>query len=314
MKVLVPDTYKGALPVIEGVEIVVLPARELVPEEHIDADVFVAWAQPEEVLRDAAARMKDLRLVQGFQAGPDGVLAAGFDPRVPICSGVGLHDGPVAEHALGLTIALLRNLPLALARQAERQWDGRLGGTLRPRAYDGRVTTLDGANVVIWGFGSIAATLAPLLTALGAHVTGAARTAGERHGYPVVDDAGLAEILPTTDILIMILPHSTETAAALNADRLAQLRQGALVVNVGRGTTIDEEALVAALESGHVAGAALDVTAVEPLPADSPLWSAPNLILTPHTAGGRPRGADVFLANQIAALRADRPLRNFIPR
>jgi phosphoglycerate dehydrogenase-like enzyme len=314
MKVLVPDTYKGALPVIEGVEIVVVPAREPVPEEHVDAEVLVAWGQPAAVLRDAAERLTDLRLVQGFQAGPDVVLAAGFDPRVPICSGVGLHDGPVAEHALGLTLALLRHLPLALHRQAERQWDGRLGGTLRPRAYDGRVTSLDGANVVIWGFGSIASTLAPLLTALGARVTGVARSAGERSGDLVVDESGLDELLPDTDVLVMILPHSNATSAALNAARLAKLKQGALLVNVGRGTTVDEEALVAALESGRLAGAALDVTAVEPLPADSPIWGAPNVILTPHTAGGRPRGADRLLASQIAALRTDRPLRNLIAR
>ncbi len=121
-------------------------------------------------------------------------------------------------------------------------------------------------------------------------------------------------MLADTDVLVMILPHSDATSAALNADRLARLRQGALLVNVGRGTTVDEEALVAALESGRLAGAALDVTAVEPLPADSPLWAAPNLILTPHTAGGRPRGADRLLTSQIAALRADRPLRNLIPR
>ena len=145
-------------------------------------------------------------------------------------------------------------------------------------------------------------------------VTGVARSAGERNGYPVVDESSLDDVLADTDVLVMILPHSDATSAALNADRLARLRQGALLVNVGRGTTVDEEALVAALESGRLAGAALDVTAVEPLPADSPLWAAPNLILTPHTAGGRPRGADRLLTSQIAALRADRPLRNLIPR
>ncbi|MFT3887609.1 MAG: NAD(P)-dependent oxidoreductase [Arachnia sp.] len=314
MKVLVPDAYRGALPIIEGVEIVVVPTREPIAEEHLDAEVLVAWGQPQAVLRDAAQRLTDLRLVQGFQAGPDVVVSAGFAPEVPICSGVGLHDGPVAEHALGLTLALLRNLPLALRRQAERQWDGRLGGTLRPRAYDGRVTTLDGANVTIWGFGSIGSTLAPLLSALGARVTGVARSAGERHGYPVVDEAGLDALLPETDVLVMILPHAAETRSALSAERLARLRQGALLVNVGRGTTVDEDALVRALESGHLAAAALDVAATEPLPADSPLWVAPNLLLTPHTAGGRPRHADRLLTSQIAALRAGRPLRNVVPR
>ncbi|MGO2668156.1 MAG: NAD(P)-dependent oxidoreductase, partial [Microbacterium gubbeenense] len=117
-----------------------------------------------------------------------------------------------------------------------------------------------------------------------------------------------------TDVLIMILPGVAATQNALGAERLAQLPDHAYVVNVGRGTTIDEDALVDALDSGSIAGAAIDVTAVEPLPADSPLWDAKNLILTPHAAGGRADlGANLIHENLAAYLDGTR-IKNVVER
>ncbi|GAA3875595.1 NAD(P)-dependent oxidoreductase [Tessaracoccus defluvii] len=310
MKIVVPDAYVGPSPVVDGAEVVHVPAKAAVPDEHLDAEVLVAWGQPGWVLADAAARMPRLRLVQGLMAGPDLVLGAGFADDVALCSGVGGHDGTVTQHALGLTLALVRNFPLAFQRMQERRWDGSLGGAMRDRAHDGRITGLDGARVAVWGFGSIAATLSPVLTALGAEVTGIARTAGERHGYPVVAEDDIAELLAATDVLIMILPGNESTRHALNAERLAQLAPGALLVNVGRGITVDQEALEAALRSGRLAGAAIDVTEPEPLPSDSPLWDLPTLFITPHVAGGRPQHADRLIADNVAALEAGTPLRN----
>jgi phosphoglycerate dehydrogenase-like enzyme len=112
----------------------------------------------------------------------------------------------------------------------------------------------------------------------------------------------------------MILPSTPATTGALDAARLAALPAHAHVVNVGRGSTVDEPALVAALAEGRIAGAALDVTDTEPLPADSPLWDAPNLVLTPHAAGGRPVGADELIAHNVAALLSGRALRNVVER
>lgn len=314
MKVLVPKAYRGALPEIDDVEFVIIDQSVPIQQGDLDAEVLVAWGQPADVLRDSASRMQNLRLVQAFLAGPDPVVAAGFDPAVPISSGVGLHDGPVAEHALGMMLALVRNFPLAMHNQLRHVWDQKLAGAMKLRADDGRVTTLVDANVTIWGYGSIGSALAPHLTALGARVTGVARTAGERGGIGVVDDAGLGAVLADTDILVMILPNHPATAKALDADRLAQLKPGALLVNVGRGSTVDEEALNAALSSGRLAGAAIDVAATEPLPAASPLWDQPSLLITPHVAGGRPQHADELLAHNIEAIRTGGPVRNLVTR
>lgn len=314
MKVLVPDAYAGPLPTLQGVSFVVIPAAQPVPEEHVDAEVLVAWGQPLSVLQDAATKMTRLRLVQGLAAGPDLLFAAGFAPEVLLSSGVGLHNGPVTEHALALLLALIRQLPLAIERQHEHVWDARLAGAMTPRADDGRITSLQGAKIAVWGFGAIASTLAPVLASLGAEVTGVARSAGERHGFPVVSDDSLPELLPSTDVLIMILPRTESTNHALNAERLAQLKPGALLINVGRGTTVDGEAVIKALESGRLAGAALDVTEVEPLPESSPLWDAPRLLITPHVASGRPQHADALLAENISALIDGKPLRNLLGR
>lgn len=314
MKVLVPKAYKGRLPKIDDAEIVIIDGSQPVADEHLDAEVLVAWGQSNEVLKDSAQRLTRLRLVQAFLAGPDPVVAAGFAPEVPIASGVGLHDGPVAEHALGMILALLRNFPLAVQNAVRHVWAVGHDGAMKLRANDGRVTTLDGAKVTIWGYGSIGSTLAPLVRALGADVTGVARTAGERDGVRVVDDSGLADVLAETDVLVMILPNHPSTANAMDAERFAQLKEGAVLVNVGRGSTVDEEALVEALESGRLAGAALDVTATEPLPAESPLWDQPTLLITPHVAGGRPQHADELLAHNIEAVRTGGVVRNLVRR
>lgn len=314
MKVLVPKAYKGRLPKIDDAEIVIIDGSQPVADEHLDAEVLVAWGQSNEVLKDSAQRLTRLRLVQAFLAGPDPVVAAGFAPEVPIASGVGLHDGPVAEHALGMILALLRNFPLAVQNAVRHVWAVGHDGAMKLRANDGRVTTLDGAKVTIWGYGSIGSTLAPLVRALGADVTGVARTAGERDGVRVVDDSGLADVLAETDVLVMILPNHPSTANAMGAERFAQLKEGAVLVNVGRGSTVDEEALVEALESGRLAGAALDVTATEPLPAESPLWDQPTLLITPHVAGGRPQHADELLAHNIEAVRTGGVVRNLVRR
>jgi phosphoglycerate dehydrogenase-like enzyme len=128
----------------------------------------------------------------------------------------------------------------------------------------------------------------------------------------VVDESHLRDQLAQTDVLIMILPSTPATRGALDADTLAALPAHAWVVNVGRGDAVDEPALMDALRGGRIGGAALDVTSIEPLPADSPLWDTPNLIITPHAAGGRPLGALDLLAENVNALLAGRPLRNVV--
>ncbi|WP_206074601.1 NAD(P)-dependent oxidoreductase [Antribacter gilvus] len=327
MKILVPDVpfdldFPARLP--DGGAsfgpggtdtVVAYGMKDPVPEEHVDADVLVTWSSPPRVVADAARRLTRLRWVQTLSAGPDVALAAGFAPGVVIASGRSLHDDTVAEHALALVLATVRRIDVALTAQREHRWERAIAFAQADPATEAHYT-LDGARVTIWGFGSIALRLAPLLAALGAEVTGVAGSAGERAGVPVVTAADLPEVLPCTDVLISLLPATDATRHALDAATLALLPPHARFVNAGRGATVDEAALLDALGSGRLAGAALDVMETEPLPADSPLWDAPNLILTPHVAGGRPRRAAQFLAEQLTAWRSGgaEALRNVVAR
>lgn len=313
MKVLYPTNVAGRPDPPPGVTLVDYDPRAPIPERDRDAEVLVSWGSTPELMKAAAAQLTGLRWVQSLAAGPDVEVAAGFAPGVLITSGRSLHDETVAEHALALILAGLRGLRQLIPAQAEHRWRRDLGG-VRIEGADGRVETLSGANVLIWGFGAIGQRLAPHLTALGASVTGVARSAGERAGHPVIAEDGLAEELARTDVLVMILPSAPDTRAALNAALLAHLPGRAWVVNVGRGSTVDEDALVGALRAGKLAGAALDVFAVEPLPPESPLWEAPNVIITPHAAGGRPRAHAALVAENLAALLDGRPLRNTVDR
>jgi phosphoglycerate dehydrogenase-like enzyme len=313
MKLLLPDSLPLSPQLPGAVTAVTYAASAPVPAEHRDAEGLVVWGSSASDLAAVAGRMPRLRWVQSLAAGPDAVLAAGFGDDVVISSGAGLHDATVTEHALALVLALVRRLPAAARAQAEHRWARELGG-VQPLHPEGAVTTLLGARVLVWGFGAIGQTLAPVLRSLGATVRGVARSAGERAGFPVVAVADLEAELGRTDVLVMVLPATAATRHALDDRRLAALPAHAHVVNVGRGSTLDEAALVAALEEGRLAGAALDVTATEPLPADSPLWTAPNLLLTPHAAGGRPVGADALIAANAAALLAGRELRNVVER
>ena len=311
--ILLPTSIPLAPDLPEGVNAVAYDVDAPLTDEHLAAEALVTWGNPDDRLREAATRLTRLRWVQSLAAGPDHVLSVGFAPDVVVTSGRSLHDRPVAEHALALVLASARRLDLAVRAQIGHRWAGELGG-LQEGGNSERFTTLRGARVVVWGFGSIATTLAPLLEALGASVTGVARSGGTRSGYPVVTPGELDRMLPDADVLVLILPATAGTRRSVDAGVLRLLPRGAWVVNVGRGATVDEEALVDALREGRIGGAALDVAAVEPLPVDSPLWDAPNVLITPHAAGGRPLGADELIAANIRALLAGEPLRNVVER
>jgi phosphoglycerate dehydrogenase-like enzyme len=314
MKLLYPTSLHLDTKLLEGFSVTLHPYDVTVPipESLIDADFLVTWANKATNLQDAAKRMKNLRWIQSLAAGPNDVLAAGFDAsRIVITTGSGLHDETVAEHTLGLLLNSARRFYEMRDYQNKGVWPAHLGGPQGDRE-PGTFKTLKSANITIWGFGNIAKKLAPVLTALGSNVTGVARSAGVRDGYHVVSEDSLPDILPKTDALVMILPGSASTNGALSAERLKLLPKHAWVVNVGRGTSVDEDALVSALEEGRIGGAALDVFSVEPLPKESKLYAAPNLVLSPHAAGGRPREAEALIGYNLRRLLAGQELKNVI--
>ncbi|KAI2609482.1 D-isomer specific 2-hydroxyacid dehydrogenase [Hypoxylon fragiforme] len=313
MKLLYPTSLKLDIQSLEGFGTTLHPydVKAPIPDELTDAEILVTWTNTADNLRDAAKRLTKLRWIQSLAAGPNDVLSAGFPKSVLVTTGSGLHDRTVAEHALGLLLTSARRFDAMREAQLQKRWPAELGGPQPDRPKD-RFTTLRDARVTIWGYGNIAKTLAPYLTALGATVRGIARSAGVRNGVEVYADDRLADLLPHTDALVMILPGDASTADVLNAKTLALLPRHAWVVNVGRGTSIDEDALVDALEKGQLGGAALDVFKTEPLPETSRLWAAPNVLVSPHAAGGRPQDAEALVAYNLRRFLAGQELRNLV--
>jgi phosphoglycerate dehydrogenase-like enzyme len=315
MKLLYPNTLKLDIASMSGFPTVTLHQYDAkaptIPAELLDAEVLVTWANSAANLSFAAKNMPRLAWIQSLAAGPNDVLAAGFDTSKvrAITTGSGLHDRTVAEHTLGLLLNAARRFYEMRDFQLRGEWPGHLGGP-QPDREQGTFRTLRDAKVLVWGFGNIAKCLTPYLTALGAEVKGVARHAGVRGGVEVYAEEKLPELLPRTDALVMILPGDPSTRHALNKERLAMLPRHAWVVNVGRGTSVDEDALFEALEQGRIGGAALDVFETEPLPAESKLWKAPNLILSPHAAGGRPQGAEQLIVENLRKFLAGQELRN----
>ena len=309
MKILLTDTSCiDPSPIRDaGHDVVLFDETAPVPVEHRDAEGLVLWggggSGSAEVLADMPGYLTRLRWIQTLAAGPDNVLAAGFPTSVAITSGRHFHDRTVAEHAAALALGCVRNLPTAVRAADRHEWEPTLGGA-HPIHDPDRLTTLLRARVLVWGFGAIGIATAQLLTAFGANVRGVARSAGRRAGFEVIAVDDVESALPWTDLLVMVLPSTPQTAGALNAERLALLPRRAVVVNVGRGATVDQAALEAALRSGAISAAGLDVTNPEPLPADSTLWDAPNLLLTPHAAGGRVVGAVERIIANAAAVEA----------
>ena len=198
---------------------------------------------------------------------------------------------PCAQQMLAAMLALARNLPAQLRNQdGPREW----------RYLEDRFTAsvLTGQNVLLLGFGAIGQRLAELLKPFGGQITAYRRTPRGNEGVEIVTDVRLAAALGAADHVVNLLPDSPATKLLMNPARFAAMKRGARFYNVGRGTTVDQDALIAALKSGHVNSAYLDVMEPEPLPPAHPLWSAPNCYITCHLGGGT-GDQDVKLVRQF---------------
>jgi phosphoglycerate dehydrogenase-like enzyme len=190
-----------------------------------------------------------------------------------------VYADPCAEHLLAMMLANARRLPACVADQGSRSWHA---AERRRQAF-----LLRGQTVVMLGYGSIARRLSELLAPFEMHIVAFDRAPRGDERIEMVGEAGLDSALGQADHLVNVLPENDGTHRLLDARRLALLPPSASVYNIGRGTTLDQQALRAALGSGALAGAFLDVTLPEPPPPDDPLWDTPGCTLTPHMAGGR---------------------------
>ena len=272
--------------------------RELLGRAEISFDFD--WWQPD--------RMPDncpkLRWVQATSAGIGGfVRRHGLDRGdIVFTTAAGAHAVPLAEFALTGALYLVKGVPDLLDRQRRHHWQ--------------RYTTrsLAGRRVTVVGLGHIGRHVAEVFAALGTRVVGVARPGGSHPHLPgvtVTEDVDRA--LPDTDVLVLATPLTDDTRHLIDRRRLGLLPAGAVLVNVARGPVVDQQALVAALSAGRLGGAALDVTDPEPLPADSPLWDMPNVLLSPHSAATLATENEALVelfVDNLTRWRTGRPLRN----
>lgn len=247
--------------------------KSVTDEQYRQATAILGWPVEEDL-----KRCPNLKWVHSMWAGADMYLKPGVLPDgVMLTKSSGSNSQSVAEHMLACLLGLCRRLPQCRDYQLRREW-GRVD----------KVKTVSGATVLVAGAGNIGSAFASRCRALGAHTVGLKRTVnGPVEGFDeVFPMERLDELLPRADVAALCLPHSPETVRLMNGARLRSMKQDAILLSAGRGSVLDQEALVQLLREGRFWGAALDVTDPEPLPAGHPLWGFPNVIITPHVAGG----------------------------
>jgi phosphoglycerate dehydrogenase-like enzyme len=243
------------------------------------------------------SRMSSLQVIQSPNAGVDDILKI-LPPGVTLCNAKGVHDASTSELAIGLAISARRGFPTFMANQSQGKW------------VHERHNALADSRVGIVGMGNIGSLIARQLEAFSVEVISFSRSG--KDGNKTMSD--FDQLLPTLDVVILILPLSNESHHLMNRSRINSMKPGATLVNMARGAIIETSALVDALNRGHIT-AGIDVTDPEPLPEEHPLWSAPNLIITPHVGGDssafNPR-VRALIESQVERFATGQPLINVV--
>lgn len=258
--------------------VVHLPDYDTLPQELPDTDIFVGYSLRAKQLKDA----KKLKWLHSTAAGVAQLMYPELrDSGILVTNPSGVFSVPMAEHAMGLLLALARNFPDSVRQQDRAIWS-------QQDLWDKpqHLAEVNGQVLLIVGYGSIGRELGKRAKAFEMRVWGVTRS-GEGDGNyveKIFSAARLHEALPEADYVVVAAPETADTKNLIGAKEIAKMKRGARLINVSRGSLVDEKEFVSALETGALAGAAIDVAETEPLPADSPLWRAPNLFITPHTS------------------------------
>lgn len=241
-------------------------------EDVARADAIVGNIRPE-----LLAHAKNLKLLQLNSAGSNPYLSLpAVCPGARLCCATGAYGLAISEHMMGVLLELMKKLALYRDNQFEGRWQDL-----------GPVTSVYGANVLVVGMGDIGTSFARLCAAFGARVTGVRRRAGEKPDFieSIRTPADLDALLPEADVVFLSLPETPETIGLMSDQRIALMKETAYLLNCGRGSAVDQAALLRAVRAGKLAGAGLDVTTPEPLSQDHPLWREPRIVITPHVSG-----------------------------
>lgn len=302
------DPVPGLDTVADVVEVVPAESEQAVADALPAADVLFAWRPRRQLLEPGWSRAEDLRWIQSASAGVDGLLFPELvESDVVVTNARGVFDTAIAEYTLGLLLMFAKGFPGVLELQDRREWRHR------------DTELLAGKRLLVAGAGPVGHAIGRVAKALGMVVRSVGRTARPGNDvFGVVYGADeLADASGWADFVVDALPATLETERAFDEAVFIAMRPTARFVNVGRGRTVDEAALVRALEEGWIAGAALDVFEREPLPPESPLWDLPNVIVSPHAsgnfAGWREAVVELFLQN-LERYLTGRPLRNVVDK
>jgi phosphoglycerate dehydrogenase-like enzyme len=298
----------------EEVELIALP-DDL--DHEIEIDVWIPNPYPARAMR-IWPRLRGVRLVLSLMAGTEWIPGT-VGPHVTICNARGAHNISTAEWTVSAILATLKYFPFYLDVQHGGVWKrrfeasaqyARITGDARPLYPPVMLEELTGKRVLLVGYGAIGKEIERMLAPFQVELVRVARSV--RDGVHAISE--LDSLLPQAEIVILILPSTAESHHLIGSRQLALMRQGALLVNAARGPVVDTNALVAALNSGRIR-AALDVTDPEPLPEGHPLWSCPNLLLTPHVAGSSPQFAPRSVrtaADELRRYLAGAPMHNVV--
>jgi len=300
----------------EGIELVPISDKL---DQDIEIDVWIPDPYSTRAIR-AWPHLRGVRLVLSMMAGTEWIPPV-VGPHVTICNAHSAHNISTAEWALTAILAMLKYLPLYLDIQRSGQWKRRfeagahyatLTADARPLYPPVLAEELTGKTVLLVGYGSIGKEIERMLVPFNVEILRVARRARtEPEVHPVSE---LDSLLPRAEVVVLILPYTPETHELIGSRQLALMRQGALLVNAARGPIVETNALVQALIAGRIR-AALDVTEPEPLPEGHPLWSCPNLLITPHIAGATPQFTPRALhtaANELRRYISGEPLHNVV--
>jgi len=298
----------GITTIAEAVDLVFGATSEELLDVLPGSDVLFAWRPRRGPLEGAWDQAGDLRWIQSASAGVDGLLFPGLvESHVVLTNAQGVFDDAIAEFVVGVFALFAKDLAGILDRQRRGEWLYR------------ETERLASKRVLVVGVGPIGRAVAGSCGALGMQVRGVGRTArpGDEAFESIHGLDELADALTRADFVVNALPATAETRHTFGDDAFAAMNSWARFVNVGRGSTVDEAALVRALEGGRIAGAALDVFEEEPLPASSPLWSMPNVVVSPHMsgdfAGWRETVVELFVEN-LERYLTGRPLRGVVDK
>jgi D-2-hydroxyacid dehydrogenase (NADP+) len=283
--------------------------REALASVIVDADVYMGWLD-----RDTFLAAKKLKWLQSPSSGVNNFLAIPelVTSDVILTSARGTHSACLADSVFGMILAFTRRIKEFVLRQQKHEWAF--------QEYRSQMVELTDSTMGIIGLGTVGLATAQRAVAFGMRVI-----AVDMLPVPKPDTVEalwgldrLPDLLNVSDYVVVTVPYTRETDGMIGAAEIAQMKPGALLVGISRGRIIDEDALIAALKSGHLSAAALDVFAQEPLPPESELWDMSNVLITPHAAGGtqfeRQHVLDIFYENLGRFLHGELPLRNQVDK